>query len=226
MSDVPALVKIETRTGNRKPKGRRSAPKTEERRITKSTGNSFEYKFKDPQVGELMVLATENGWWKGELGRVKLQQIIDAWKIDANDDEAAFAAGITRDQMQYFHELHPELYGIKDRCRQNLGLRAKVQFAKQVESGEMSYTYLRLKRKDEGYNPRTEVVSMTDRELIEQESKKLKELGERVRSRAIAFYKNGQDIYVNPNQNQGDAGVQNNDADAGSDGPGNEASPA
>jgi len=174
------IEKIETRPGNRRVKGRRSAPKAENRRITKSTGISFSYRFREPQVGEFDVLATENGWWGGETGKVKLQKLIDAWKIDANDDEACFYAGISSEQLKYFQELHPELYTIKYRCRQNLGLIAKKKFATQVESGEAALTYLRLKRKDEGYNPRVEMTGANGRELYDKVTDDIRRLHEAV----------------------------------------------
>ncbi len=171
--------------GNRKQKGRRSAPKPEDRRITKLTGKRYSYIFKDPSLGELKVLATDNGWWGGTLGEVKLHKLIDAYKIDANDDEAIYYAGISHEQLQYFQELHPDFYRIKALAKQNLGLIAKREFSKQVEKGEQALTYLRLKRKNEGYNPRVEVVDETQRALYEKVTDDYKNLIEKLANGGI-----------------------------------------
>lgn len=220
------IIKVETRPGNTKPKGRRSAPKAENRMVTKNTGEHLAYIFKERALGELEVLATYNGWWGGELGRVKLQQLVDAYKIDANDDEACYLAGISHEQLEYFQELHPGFYGIKHKCRQHLGLLAKKGFAKQVESGEASLTYLRLKRKEEGYNPRVELVTNT-RDLIEKQSEEYRRLTERLREQTLEAHKNGQDIYVTEAEFEKHFGGNNpGDAHAGQDGDRHDAAPA
>jgi hypothetical protein len=214
-------IKIETRTGNRKPKGRRSAPKADERRIAKLGNPAYAYTFKDPNVGQMDVLNTDAGWWIGELGKVKVQKLIDSWKMDLNDDEACFYAGITVAQLKYFQRLHPELYTIKHMCKQNLGIHAKKNFAKQVESGEAALMYLRLKRKDEGYNPRVEVTGENGRDLYDGLSQEIKKLGEALRLDTTdnEFYDEDEDT------TQEHAGQLNaGNANAGSVGAGNEAS--
>ena len=201
------------------------AVNAEERRITKNTGQSLAYTFKDPQVGELEVLATENGWWGGESGSVKLQKLIDAWKIDANDDEACFYAGISPDQFRYFRELHPGLSRIKHMCIQNLGLIAKKKFAKQVENGEAALPYLRLKRKNEGYNPRVEIVDETQRAIYDRSNDEFNKLIETLRHGGTIQQINVQNVNITNNNNSQEhpGSSDTRDADAGQDGHGDEA---
>ena len=124
----------------------------------------------------------KEAWWVKEDGTIKIQKLVDAYKIDANDDEAIFYAGITRGQLEYFQKLHPDFYVIKHLCKQNLGLIAKKAFSKQVERGEAALAYLRLKRKDEGYNPRVEVTGANGRDLFEGLSQEIRKLGEQLRN--------------------------------------------
>lgn len=214
------IPKIETRPGNTRVKGRRSAPKAENRMVTKLTGEHLAYQFKEPQVGELDVLATFNGWWGGDSGKVKLQKLIDAYKIDANDDEACFYAGISAEQLKYFQELHPGFYTIKHRCKQNLGLLAKKKFAVQVESGEAALTYLRLKRKDEGYNPRVEMTGANGRDLYEGLAQEIRTLGETLRGDV------NDDEFYDENSKEHAGELDAGNTDAGAVGAGHEATPA
>lgn len=208
----------------KKPRGRYSLPKDKTLRQTGQV-QVYAYTFADPQVGELQVLNSANAWWVREengvkTGMVKLQKLIDAYKIDANDEEACFYAGISVDQLRYFKELHPDFYLVKRACYQNLGLIAKKKFAKQVEEGEAALTYLRLKRKDEGYNPRVEVTGANGRELFEALDKKYIELTESVRHLTYDPATNSYSDKEYPGES--DAG----DVDAGPHGDGHEALPA
>lgn len=178
-------------------------------------GDLYEYTFKDPHVGELNVLKSDQeAWWSGEQGRVKIQKLVDAWKLDANDDEAIFYAGISLDQLKYFQKLHPDVYTIKHLCKQNLGLTAKKEFAKQVEKGEAALTYLRMKRKDEGYSFRIEATGANGRELLEG-------LTQQVRAMLL----DDNDEYDADDQEH-PGGPATGDTDAGAQGAGNEAAPA
>lgn len=199
-------------------RGRYSLPKDKtQRQIGKV--EVYAYTFKDPQVGSFPVLNSASGWWAEKIngvmvGMVKLQKIFDAYKIDANDEEACFYAGISMEQLRYFKELHPDFYQVKRACGQNLGLIAKKAFAKQVENGEGALTYLRLKRKDEGYNPRIEVTGANGRELFESMSERYKKLTEAVRHLTYDPTSNSYKDEEHPGAS--DAGVP----DAGPDGDG------
>lgn len=204
--EVPSIQEI-----NKKPKGRYSLPKDPAQRQT-GKKDPIAYVIKDKAFGEFAVFNTANGWWSPEnSGQGKVERLIDAYKIDANDDEACFYAGITIEQLRYFKELHKDFYRVKHACGQNLGLVAKQKFAKEVEaSGAVALEYLKMKRKDEGYTTRTEQTGANGRDLFEAMAKELKELGE-----AIA---NGDDTKEHPSDRE-PAG----DLDAGQDGAGHEA---
>jgi len=141
----------------KKPKGKHSLPMDREGRQT-GKETLYAYTITDKAFRELKVLNSANAWW---IDRAKVEALITAYKIDANNDEACFYAGITLDQLKYFRELHPEFSAIKHACRQHLGITAKAKFAKDVENNidGAALTYLKMKRKDEGYTTRTDVTS-------------------------------------------------------------------
>lgn len=164
------------RTGDRKPKGRYSAPRGDPTKRQTGKKEPYAYTIKDKAFGEFNVLNTANGWWAE---RGKVERLIDAYKIDANDDEACFYAGILRTNLQYFQEQHPEFLYIKHACRQNLGMKAKIALANKIEK-EPEW-YLERKRKDE-YSTRSEVTGANGRELFDGLTAELRELGEALRS--------------------------------------------
>jgi hypothetical protein len=163
----------------KKNRGRYSLPKDKTQRRT-GKDETYAYVVKDKCFGEFKVLNSMNAWW---LDSVKISQLIDAFKIDANDDEACFYAGVTIEQLKYFTTLHPEFYTIKHMCRQNLGLIAKKNFALGVEKDKaMSLEYLKMKRKDEGYTNRSEQTGANGRDLYDAMTQELKKLGEDLRA--------------------------------------------
>lgn len=199
-------------TPPKRPKGKRSLPKDATERQT-GKPDPYAYTIKDKAFGEFKVLSTANAWW-AEMGKV--ENLLDAYKIDANDDEACFYAGISIEQLRYFKELHSDFSRIKHACGQNLGLVAKEQFAKQVEKGDYALQYLRMKRKDEGYTERTEQTGANGRDLFDGLTNEIKELGESLRSEI-------------PNDNETEKHTDDtsaNDTDAGADGAEHEATPA
>lgn len=173
-------IKIKTtriNAGNRRQKGRRSAPKVEDRRATKSRDGEYAYTFEDANLGKLQVLNTENAWWKD---KDKLTKLIDAYKFYATDDQACFYAGITIDQLKYFQQLHPQLYTIKHLAKQDPGLRAKRTIVKSLETDKETAKWW-TERTEKEFNPKVEQTG-TGRDLYDGLTKEIKELGEQLRN--------------------------------------------
>ena len=178
--------------------------------------NPYAWTFKDANVGTLTALNADQGaWWIGEEGKVRFHKLVDAWKLDANDEEAIFYAGITIDQLKHFQKLHPDVYTIKHLCKQNLGLLAKKNFAKKVENGEADLVYLRMKRKDEGYSYRIEATGADGRDLVDGLTAKVRAMIDEVSENPYDY-----DTEKHPGADA------TGDADAGQNGAGNEARPA
>lgn len=191
----------------KRPKGKRSLPKSATERQT-GKKEPYAYTIKDVAFGEFKVLNSANAWW---LERLKVQKLIDAFKIDANDDEACAYAGILPKTFAYFKELHPDFLGVKSACKQTLGLKAKAALARKVEK-EPEW-YLERKRKDE-YSTRSEVTGANGRELYDGLTAELRELGEALRS----------DTPTNATDTKKHTDVTRaNDTDAGPDGSGHAA---
>ena len=217
MEEPKVIENLNNRVGNRRIKGRRSSPMAEERRVAKHNP-MYAWLFKDANVGTLQALnSDQDAWWMGDDGRIRFQKLVDAWKLDANDDEAIFYAGISVGQLKYFQKLHPDVYTIKHLCKQNLGLMAKKEFAKQVEKGEAALTYLRMKRKDEGYSYRIEATGANGRELLDGLTEQVRKMLETEPNDDDEYYDESKEYAGSP-----DAGH----TDAGPVGAGDEATPA
>lgn len=121
----------------------------------------YAYTITDKIFGELRVLNSANAWW---IDQGKVRELIQAYKIDATDEEACSYAGISLDQLKYFKELHPDFSNIKQACKQLPTLSARDTLVKSIKTDpEMALKYLERKRKREfGRN----VDIMTDGESL------------------------------------------------------------
>lgn len=174
----------------------------------------YAYTIKDKAFGEFTALNTANAWW---IDQQKVQHLIDAYKIDANDDEACSYAGITLGQLRYFKELHPDFLQVKHACHQILGLKAKQALAKKVEN-EPEW-YLERRRKEE-YSTRTEQTGANGRDLYDGLAQEMRQLGEEIRG--SRYDENTKTPTDEENTGNEDA----NNADAGQDGTGDAPAPA
>lgn len=181
--------------------------KKPEERVT-GKENPYAYTIKDVAFGEFKVLNTANAWW---IDRAKVQRLIDAYKIDANNEEACAYSGITITQLKYFQTLHQEFYTIKDACRQLLGLQAKQALATKVKSGVSAEWYLERRRKDE-YSLRVENTGADGRDLFEQLSEKYNKL-----NKELLNDNNGQTTNNNE-EHPSDSEARNDNAKQGGDG--------
>jgi len=121
-------------------KTRQSLPKHANRRNGVET-IVYAYEIDDANFGLLRVLYTANGWWKD---KEKLLRLIDAYKINADDSQACFYAGIKRSRLDYFIDLHPEFLEIRAACRGNLKFVAKNTIAKEIKTNaSAAFAYLK-----------------------------------------------------------------------------------
>ena len=89
------------------------------------------YTVKDKCFGEFSVLNSANAWW---IDRVKVDDLIKAYKIDCTDEEACSDAGISIDQYKYFKEKHPNFSTVKQACKQIPFLKARRTINTAIET--------------------------------------------------------------------------------------------
>lgn len=116
----------------------------------------FAYTITDKIYGEFKVLNSANAWW---LDKVKVENLITAYKYDAPDEEAIISAGITTENLRYFKELHPDFSRIKATCKEVPNLKARQTVVnKSSESYSNAMDYLKRKKKLE-FGDNTDVTS-------------------------------------------------------------------
>lgn len=161
-------------SGNRKPKGKRSAPKAEERRVAKYN-DPYAYTFKDKNLGEMKVLNSDNAWW---VDPVKLNMLVAAYKFYATDAQACYYAGITETQLKYFQELHPDFYTIKHAAKQDPILRAKKRIFEEVEKSTETAKWVADRLEKDTFSTKV-VQESTDKAQLDALSEKLRILSEK-----------------------------------------------
>lgn len=118
--------------------------KKEKRQTGKES--KFAYKIKDKSFADLEILNTANAWW---LDKTKVVSVINAYKIDATDEEACAFAGISLRQLQYFKELHKNFCDVKAACKELPVLKARQTLVKDLDSPDSAKWYLERKKKKE-----------------------------------------------------------------------------
>lgn len=203
---VPQQVQFRINGGNRKPKGKRSAPKTENRLTGKK--EPYAYIFSDPAIGEMPVLSTANAWWADA---TKVKKLVDAYKFYATDDQACYYAGINMGQLRYFQDMHPDFFMIKHAAKQDPTLRAKKTIVEAIgKSDDMARWWVERLEKDT-FSTRQENTGPNGRDLYDGLTQEIKQIGEALRQE--------------PDEEHPDKPAPA-DANAGQGGPGNEAKPA
>lgn len=176
-------------------KPRKSLPKGVQR-ATDNEPQIYAYEINDPNYGEtLYIKKSIYGWWND---REKVEKLIDAYKIDCTDIRACFYAGITRKQLEYFIEIHPEFIDFRAQIRENLSLVAQQVFAGEIKKNPAAAAAY-LKNKEENERRREEYAKKKAQE----------EEGEP--ANAVVFVD-----FADP-QNALPAGKQNDHADAESE---------
>ena len=104
------------------------------------------YTIKDKCFPDFEVLNTANAWW---LDRVKVGDLISAFKIDATIEEACVYSGISLDQYKYFLKRHKEFSTIRDNCKNLPTLKARQSVVKGLDQTSVAFEYLKRKRRKE-----------------------------------------------------------------------------
>jgi hypothetical protein len=73
-------------------------------------------------------------WWNGPSGRSKVQNLINAFKMDMTVMEGCIQAGISLTQYKYFCRIHPTFVSIKARCKQFSPIVAKQGLMNDIAS--------------------------------------------------------------------------------------------
>lgn len=174
------IPKIKLTPGNRKQKGRRSRPKAEARMTGKA--EPYSYIFNDPRVGGLAVLNSSNAWWAGMEGQVKLQRLVDAYCFYMTDLEACSYAGISKTQLQYFQELHPDFYLIKDIAKSQPDIHAKKMLVQAATKDPGWAAWWISRTQKETFSTRIDVGGTNGRDLFDGLAQEIRQLGEALRT--------------------------------------------
>lgn len=170
---------VNFKDNNTKPRGRRSAPKAETRRTGKAEPYAYDFEYKGMKFS---VLNSANGWWVKEDGKVKLHKLVTAYEFYYTDDQACGYAEISKEQLSYFQELHPDFYGIKHAAKQSPNQRAKKKLVGELDNNvELSKWWLERTEKDT-FSPRVEATGANGRDLFDGLSQEIKQLGEELRN--------------------------------------------
>lgn len=139
----------------------------------------YAYVFKDANLGEMPVVNTANAWW---VDSQKLNKLVDAYKFYATDDQACFYAGISIGQLKYFQELHPDFLAIKHAAKQEPTLRAKRTIVKTLDSDNETAKWWAERVEKGDFSTRTENVGPGGKDIYDNLTKEIKELGEKLRN--------------------------------------------
>jgi len=101
----------------------------------------------------------------------QIAKLEHAYLMDANDQEAAFYAGITKDALHRYHVKHPEFRERSKQLRQNVRFRSKVlvgeSILKMKDVGDAKW-YLERRAKDEFSTKVEQDLNATHRHVIEE----------------------------------------------------------
>jgi len=132
---------------------KKATKKIVKKKVTKKVvKEKYAYTIKDKNFGEFKVLNSANAWW---LESIKVERLIEVFKLDGTIEEARFYAGITEIQWKYFVKLHPEFYTIKEIISQYPALKARKEVVEGIDDFDKGLKYLERKRKKE-WSPRIE----------------------------------------------------------------------
>jgi hypothetical protein len=176
--------------------------------------NPHAYTYRDPRVGELLVLNSANGWWIGVEGGIKLQKLVDAYCFYYTDEEAISYAGITIGELKYFQKLHPDFYTIKAVAKAQPDMHAKKKLVETAAKDVNWAAWWISRTQKDTFGTKIGVEGPNGRDLFDGMTERFKKLTEDII--------NENEINSEEYPNIIDAEY----ADAGSDGDGHEASPA
>ncbi|QDP67644.1 MAG: hypothetical protein Tp172MES00d2C118482111_38 [Prokaryotic dsDNA virus sp.] len=95
------------------------------------------------------VLNSAGAWW---MNKYKVEKLIDAFRMDCTKKEACKFAGISISQLQYFIDKHPDFKDVIAHCKEELGVWARINVARDIKvrrSSMRSIEYLEKKERRE-----------------------------------------------------------------------------
>lgn len=115
--------------------------------VKQESCDGIAYEIKDKSFGVLQVRKTANAWWKS---REKVQKMIDAFKLDCGILEMCYYAGISKDQFDYFMQIHKGFSDVINILREYPILKARKKVVADIDvSFDNALKYLERKRRAE-----------------------------------------------------------------------------
>ena len=117
------------------------------RRIKKEENERFAYFIEDKYFGKLHVRKSANAWW---MDRGKVERLVTGYKLDCKPAELRILAGISKDQLEYFKEQHPEFSSVLEDLRKVPTIKARTSLVRALESDpNLALKYMERKEADE-----------------------------------------------------------------------------
>ena len=111
------------------------------------SNEKFAYFIEDKSFGKLYVKKSANAWW---MDRGKVERLITGYKLDCKLTELRILAGISKDQLEYFREQHPEFSSVLEDMRKVPTIKARTTLVRALESDPATaLKYLERKEPDE-----------------------------------------------------------------------------
>lgn len=157
----------------------------------------FAYEIVDPKFGKMSVRNTANAWWHEKR---KVEDLIEAKKIGANDNMCCYYAGITKHQYDYFVKVHPDFSEFFTYLKDNPKVKALKTIYNDLRNPETAKWYLERKLKEE-YSSRQEHTGAGGKDLFEVTDEQARKMAintlaaieERKKARATLRKKNDDD---------------------------------
>lgn len=102
-----------------------------------------DYTIRDVNFPDFNVLETANAWWND---RAKVERLLVAFKAGHMIKDACFYAGISKDQWQYFNEVHPDFSSVQEACEsyQTFGAMDALNDSMRKD-GHLALQFLRIR---------------------------------------------------------------------------------
>lgn len=99
------------------------------------------YIIKDKSFGKLEIKKPryKNTWWNE---RIKVEKLIEAYKLDATRPGACAYAGITVVQHKYFEKMHPDFCPIIPLLKKLPGMKARMAIVRNLDDPKLALSYL------------------------------------------------------------------------------------
>jgi hypothetical protein len=113
-------------------------------------GREVAYVITDPNFGAFEVYESANAWW---MDRVKVNNLIKAFKAGYSIKNARYFAGISEEQWKYFVAVHPHFYPVKDACEGLIEMKARDIINNDIVRNENVNSAFRYLKEIRGVGP-------------------------------------------------------------------------